>query len=109
LLSATAGTLLTLVMSGCVLMGGSKMVVIRGALPESAGTCLLDFVVADGGRVKMRQPVEGDFVVRVVVSGGFAQNYYFLARCQDQHAYRSREAVIGMSDDDITIEFSRFP
>jgi hypothetical protein len=95
----------TIALSGCVAIGGSKMVGVNGALPASAGECLLDFVVADTGRVKMTQPAQGNFGARVVLSGGVAQRYYFVARCPGGRIYRSEETKIGMSDDTIQVSF----
>lgn len=90
---------------GCAMTGGSKMIGVRGTLPESAGECLLDFIVADTGRIKMTQPAQGSFGVRIVLSGGVAQRYYFVARCPDGRVYRSDEMTIGMSDDAIRVSF----
>jgi hypothetical protein len=104
-LLATACLATTIALSGCVAIGGSKMIGIRGVLPASAGECLLDFVVSDSGRVKMTQPVQGDFDVGVVLSGGVAQRYYFVARCPEARIYRSEETTIGMSDDTIQVGF----
>lgn len=96
-----------LLLFGCAAMGGSKLVGVQGSLPESAGECKLEFVVADSGRVKMTQPVKGDFDVRVVLSGGIAQRYWFVARCLDGRIYRSEETRIDMGDELIQVSFSQ--
>lgn len=98
---------LAIAISCCAITGGSRMIDVRGALPASAGECLLDFIVAETGRVKMTQPAQGDFGVRIVLSGGVAQRYHFAARCLDGRVYRSEEMTIGMSDD--VIKVNLFP
>lgn len=100
---AIAVVAIVIAISGCAITGGSKVIGVRGALPASAGECLLDFVVADTGRVKMTQPAQGKFGVRVVLSGGVAQRYYFVARCPGDRTHRSEEMTIGMSDDAIKV------